>query len=120
MSGQAVPVMPGGRLFFGGDVGEVMELDGLQVTVRNERTDGFSVIPLGRRRIVIAEQRAPGDAARELNTTLAHIRFALEHVATEPQVLDRQSLTAGRLAPARTSPPDLHQRLPAPRIHRRR
>ncbi|MEU9737522.1 helix-turn-helix domain-containing protein [Streptomyces sp. NPDC048002] len=40
--------MPGGRLFFEGDVVEVMELDGLQVTVRNERTDGFSVIPLGR------------------------------------------------------------------------
>ncbi|AVH54829.1 MULTISPECIES: TniQ family protein [Streptomyces] len=37
-------------------------------------------------RIVITEQRAPGEAARELDTTLAHIRFALEHVTTEPQV----------------------------------
>lgn len=36
-------------------------------------------------RIVVAEQRAPGEAARELDTTLAHIRFALEHVTTEPQ-----------------------------------
>ncbi|MFE1836474.1 TniQ family protein [Streptomyces sviceus] len=56
--------------------------DGLDLPGRNPHDIDLDTV----HRIVIAEQRAPGDAARELNTTLAHIRFALEHVATEPQV----------------------------------
>ncbi|MFH9710167.1 helix-turn-helix domain-containing protein [Streptomyces luteogriseus] len=48
MNGQTVEVFPGVRLFFGGDVIEVLDLDGLQVTARNERTGEFSAIPLGR------------------------------------------------------------------------
>lgn len=43
------------------------------------------------RRIVITEQRAPREAARELDTTLTHIRFALEHVPREPRVWSRRS-----------------------------
>jgi transposase InsO family protein len=35
-------------LFYGGDVVEVVEFDGLGVTVRNERTGEFSAVPLGR------------------------------------------------------------------------
>lgn len=37
------------------------------------------------KRIVLVEQRAPGEAARELNTTITHVRFALERIGAEPQ-----------------------------------
>ncbi|WP_331745647.1 TniQ family protein [Streptomyces virginiae] len=43
------------------------------------------------RRIVITEQRAPREAARELDTTLTHIRFALEQVPREPREWGRSS-----------------------------
>lgn len=43
------------------------------------------------RRIVITEQRAPREAARELDTTLTHIRFALERVPREPRAWGRSS-----------------------------
>ncbi|WP_128433219.1 TniQ family protein [Streptomyces cyaneus] len=43
------------------------------------------------RRIVITEQRAPREAARELDTTLTHIRFALERVPREPRTWGRRS-----------------------------
>lgn len=48
VSGRAVSVGPGSRLFYGGDVVVVVEFDGSGVTVRNERTDEFSAVPLGR------------------------------------------------------------------------
>ncbi|MDK0524806.1 TniQ family protein [Streptomyces sp. ML-6] len=35
--------------------------------------------------IVLIEQRAPSEAARELSTTITHVRFALEHLGAEPQ-----------------------------------
>ncbi|MEV0492286.1 hypothetical protein [Streptomyces atratus] len=43
------------------------------------------------RRIVITEQRAPREAARELDTTLTHVRFALERVPREPREWGRSS-----------------------------
>ncbi|MET9683335.1 TniQ family protein [Streptomyces coeruleorubidus] len=43
------------------------------------------------RRIVITEQRAPREAARQLDTTLTHIRFALEQVPREPREWGRSS-----------------------------
>ncbi|MFJ5050366.1 TniQ family protein [Streptomyces sp. NPDC088719] len=43
------------------------------------------------RRIVITEQRAPREAARELDTTLTHIRFALEQVPREAREWGRSS-----------------------------
>ena len=43
------------------------------------------------RRIVITEQRAPREAARELDTTLTHVRFALEQVPREPREWGRSS-----------------------------
>ncbi|GGW90328.1 TniQ family protein [Streptomyces lomondensis] len=43
------------------------------------------------RRIVITEQRAPREAARALDTTLAHVRFALERVPREPRAWSRRS-----------------------------
>ncbi|WP_326657778.1 helix-turn-helix domain-containing protein [Streptomyces sp. NBC_00385] len=48
MNNKAITVYPGVRLLYCGDVVEVMELDGLQVTLRNERTGDFSALALGR------------------------------------------------------------------------
>ncbi|MFF4427051.1 TniQ family protein [Streptomyces sp. NPDC001549] len=45
------------------------------------------------RRIVITEQRPPGEAAAELGTTLTHVRFTLEHVPREPRQWARWSPT---------------------------
>ncbi|WP_329620117.1 TniQ family protein [Streptomyces sp. NBC_01255] len=43
------------------------------------------------RRIVITEQRAPREAAKDLDTTLTHIRFTLEQVLREPREWARSS-----------------------------
>ncbi|MET7810526.1 Mu transposase C-terminal domain-containing protein [Streptomyces sp. NPDC005395] len=48
MNGQAVTVFPGVRMLYCGDVVEVVELEGLAATLRNERTGEFSTLPLGR------------------------------------------------------------------------
>lgn len=48
MSDRAVTVFPGVRLLYCGDVVEVVELEGLAATLRNERTGEFSTLPLGR------------------------------------------------------------------------
>ncbi|MEV4033747.1 hypothetical protein [Streptomyces umbrinus] len=48
MSGQAVTVFPGVRLLYCGDVTEVVALEGLAATLRNERTGEFSTLSLGR------------------------------------------------------------------------
>ncbi|MEU4347054.1 TniQ family protein [Streptomyces sp. NPDC023838] len=49
-------------------------------------------------RIVITEQRPPSEAAEELGITLAHARFALDHVLHEPRAWGRSSpLTAWKL-----------------------
>jgi transposase InsO family protein len=48
VNGQAVTVFPGVRLLYCGDVVEVVELEGLAATLRNERTGEFSTLPLGR------------------------------------------------------------------------
>jgi transposase InsO family protein len=42
-----VSLFPGTRLFFGGDVVEVVDVDGLRTTVRNERTGEYGSVPLG-------------------------------------------------------------------------
>lgn len=47
MNTYAVSLFPGVRLFFGGDVVEVVDVDGLRTTVRNERTGEYSSVPLG-------------------------------------------------------------------------
>ncbi|MFE0881089.1 helix-turn-helix domain-containing protein [Streptomyces rochei] len=47
MNAYAVSLFPGARLFFGGDVVEVVDIDGLQTTVRNERTGEYGSVPLG-------------------------------------------------------------------------
>jgi hypothetical protein len=47
---------------------------------------------------VITEQRAPREAAEELGTTLAHVRFALDHVLHEPRAWGKNSaLTSWKL-----------------------
>jgi transposase InsO family protein len=48
MNAYTMPLFAGARLFFGGDVVEVVEVEGLQTTVRNERTGEYSSVPLGR------------------------------------------------------------------------
>ncbi|MFF4427049.1 helix-turn-helix domain-containing protein [Streptomyces sp. NPDC001549] len=48
MSGYAMTLVPGARLFFGGDVVEVVGIEGLTTTLRNERTGEFSSLSLGR------------------------------------------------------------------------
>ncbi|MFL4492409.1 hypothetical protein ACJ6WD_14305 [Streptomyces sp. VTCC 41912] len=48
MSDRAVTVFPGVQLLYCGDVVEVVELEGLVATLRNERTGEFSTLPLGR------------------------------------------------------------------------
>ncbi len=47
MNAYAVSLFPGTRLFFGGDVVEVVDVDGLRTTVRNERTGEYGSVPLG-------------------------------------------------------------------------
>jgi hypothetical protein len=46
MSGQAVTLRPGARLVFDGDAVEVVQLDGVSVTIRNDRTGRFEVMNL--------------------------------------------------------------------------
>ncbi|MFB7013544.1 MULTISPECIES: helix-turn-helix domain-containing protein [unclassified Streptomyces] len=60
MNAYAMPLFAGARLFFGGDVVEVVDIEGLQTTVRNERTGEYSSVPLGR---LAAGARSIGDPA---------------------------------------------------------
>jgi putative transposase len=48
VSGQAVALRPGARLVFDGDAVEVVALDGVSVTIRNDRTGRFEVMNLPR------------------------------------------------------------------------
>lgn len=60
-TGRAVRVFPGARLLLAGDVVEVVELDGLRVTVRSDRTGVLAAMSLGR---LVAGARSlspPGD-----------------------------------------------------------
>ncbi|MFB7270757.1 integrase [Streptomyces sp. NPDC056244] len=58
MNGYAMHLFAGARLFFGGDVVEVVDVEGLRTTVRNERTSEYSSVPLGR---LAAGARSIGD-----------------------------------------------------------
>lgn len=60
MNAYAMTLFPGARLFFGGDVVEVVVIEGLRTTVRNERTGEYSSVPLGR---LAAGARSIGDPA---------------------------------------------------------
>jgi hypothetical protein len=48
VSGQVVTVRPGTRLVFDGDLVEVAQLDGMSLTIRNDRTGRFEVLSLPR------------------------------------------------------------------------
>jgi hypothetical protein len=48
VNGQAVALRPGERLLFDGDAVEVVALDGVSVTIRNDRTGRFAVMNLPR------------------------------------------------------------------------
>ncbi|MFF6879857.1 integrase [Streptomyces sp. NPDC012474] len=60
MNAYAMTLFPGARVFFGGDVVEVVDVEGLRTTVRNERTGEYSSVPLGR---LAAGARSIGEAA---------------------------------------------------------
>ena len=49
MSGQVLSIAPGSRLSFDGDVVEVVAVDGVRVTLRNDRTRQFSAVQISRR-----------------------------------------------------------------------
>ncbi|MCX4773783.1 helix-turn-helix domain-containing protein [Streptomyces sp. NBC_01285] len=65
MNAYAMPVFAGARLFFGGDVVEVVEVEGLQTTVRNERTGEYSSVPLGRLAAGARSIESPAPAAAD-------------------------------------------------------
>ncbi|MEU6346568.1 helix-turn-helix domain-containing protein [Streptomyces sp. NPDC046977] len=67
-------VFAGARLFFDGDVVEVVDLDGLRVTLRNERTAEFSTVALGR---FAAGARAMGPAEPEVGEGIGVLLAAL-------------------------------------------
>ena len=48
MSGQVLSIAPGSRLSFDGDVVEVVAVDGVRVTVRNDRTRQFTAVQISR------------------------------------------------------------------------
>ena len=48
MSGQVLSLAPGSRLSFDGDVVEVVAVDGVRVTVRNDRTRRFTAVQISR------------------------------------------------------------------------
>ncbi|WP_103529202.1 helix-turn-helix domain-containing protein [Streptomyces sp. SM12] len=82
MNGRAVEVFPGVRLFLGGDVVEVVEFEGLGVTVRYERTGEFSALPLGRlvagaRSLEDRDDAGPDDAGLLMAGLSARQRDAL-------------------------------------------
>lgn len=60
MNGHAMLLLAGARLFVGGDVVEVVDVEGLHTTVHNERTSEYSSVPLGR---LAAGARSIGDPA---------------------------------------------------------
>lgn len=75
MSVRPVTVFPGVRLLYCGDVVEVVALEGLAATLRNERTGEFSTMTLGRLAVgarSLDEQRQPeGQAASVLLANLS-------------------------------------------------
>jgi hypothetical protein len=48
MSGQLLSLAPGSRLSFDGDVVEVVAIDGVRVTLRNDRTRRFTAVQISR------------------------------------------------------------------------
>jgi hypothetical protein len=63
MSGQVLSLAPGSRLVFDGEVAEVVAVDGVRVTLRNDRTRRFTAVQISRLAadLLIA---APGDRCR--------------------------------------------------------
>ncbi|MEV1088136.1 integrase [Streptomyces microflavus] len=65
MNAYAMHLFAGARLFFGGDVVEIVEVEGLQMTLRNERTGEYSSVPLGRLAAGARSAGAPAPAAAD-------------------------------------------------------
>ncbi|MFJ9006397.1 helix-turn-helix domain-containing protein [Streptomyces canus] len=65
MNAYAVSLFPGARLFFGGDVVEVVDIDGLRTTVRNERTGEYGSVPLGQLAVGARSMDEPAPTAAD-------------------------------------------------------
>ena len=61
MSGQVLSIAPGSRLSFDGDVVEVVAVDGVRVTLRNDRTRQFTAVQISR---LAASARPAGGTLR--------------------------------------------------------
>ena len=61
MSGQVLSIAPGSRLSFDGDVVEVVAVDGVRVTIRNDRTRQFTAVQISR---LAASARPAGGTLR--------------------------------------------------------
>ena len=48
MSGQVLSIAPGSRLSFDGEVVQVVAVDGVRVTLRNDRTRQFTAVQISR------------------------------------------------------------------------
>ena len=61
MSGQVLSIAPGSRLSFDGEVVEVVAVDGVRVTLRNDRTRQFTAVQISR---LAASARPAGGTLR--------------------------------------------------------
>ena len=61
MSGQVLSIAPGSRLSFDGEVVEVVAVDGVRVTIRNDRTRQFTAVQISR---LAASARPAGGTLR--------------------------------------------------------
>ena len=66
MSGQVLSLAPGSRLIFDGEVAEVVAIDGVRVTLRNDRTRRFTAVQISR---LAASARPAGGTLRHAGVT---------------------------------------------------
>jgi len=82
MSGQVLSLAPGSRLVFDGEVAEVVAIDGVRVTLRNDRTRRFTAVQISR----LAASARPAGGTIPAGTGLAPGSLAgeqLEQVAEQ-------------------------------------
>lgn len=61
MSGRVLSLAPGSRLVFDGEVAEVVAIDGVRVTLRNDRTRRFTAVQISR----LAASARPGGGTED-------------------------------------------------------
>jgi transposase InsO family protein len=98
MSGQALTLHPGARLVYDGDVMEVVELDGVRVVLRNDRTGQFSTVRIG---TLVAQARSvdgreDGPQTSSLAVALVGLTEAQRAAVAERAAHVREVLTGYR------------------------